>query len=54
MSSPDDLEGMSILETEILADFPSLSVQVQWSRSEAAVKDAIEADEVIVSARREA
>lgn len=54
MPSPDDLEGMSIVETEIVADFPSLSVQVQCSRSDAAVKDAIEADEVIAYARREA
>ena len=45
---------MSIVETNVIADFPSsMSIQVRCSQSHSAFKDAVAKDEVIVYGRWE-
>jgi|SRR5687767_4055921 hypothetical protein len=52
--TPDEVEEMSIVETNVIADFPSsMSIQVRCSQSHSAFKDAVAKDEVIVYGRWE-
>jgi hypothetical protein len=52
--SPDEVEEMSIVETNMLADFPpSMTIQVQCLESDRAFKVAVEDDEEAVYARWE-
>jgi hypothetical protein len=46
--SPDDLEAMAIVESEILADFPTMSVQVKCVQSNALVGTLLLEGEVFV------